>query len=187
MTRVLSLAFLLLASGCSPTLSIEPLWDRQHLALEPALPGNWATPDGEDYAQIKARGSEAGMYTVTYFDGRGVSCYDGVLVCLDQEMFLDLSPNPESLERALHSHVFTPVKSLHFFARLNLIKDRLSISFFPDESFEELAKTGAVTAPYMKTDHTLVLTATTEELQTLAVQLSKHEGWSETVFHRLPQ
>ncbi|MFI5175739.1 MAG: hypothetical protein ACHQKY_12825 [Terriglobia bacterium] len=177
--------------GCVPQLSLYPLWDKAHLASEPALRGTWVNKDGTE--SIQFREEEQRRYLVVYSatDGKesSQSSYTVHMVRLEGTLFFDFEPDQNALEKRLKPELFLPLVSAHFFARANVQGDELRLAVLDDEAFLKKIKNDKIDIRYERPnpgndDH--ILSAKTEEIQKF---FSKHAAdrdlWEEKTFHRV--
>jgi hypothetical protein len=188
---ILMLLFGLPLCGCVPQLSLYPLWDKEHLASEPALVGTWAKEDGTESIQFKEEDQR--RYLVVYSakdeEESAQSSYTVHMVRLEGTLFFDFEPDPNALEKRLKPELYLPLVSAHFFARASVQGDELRLAVLDDEAFLKKIKNDKIDIRYDRPipgndDH--VLTAKTEEIQKF---LSKHAAdkdlWEEKTFHRV--
>ena len=106
MRRMIALSMfcsVVLISGCLPVLSIYPLYDKRTSILDARLIGDWVEEDGMQFI-FRQRGEKSYEMVVTDAGKRAV--LDAHLLQLRGQYYLDLYPNPDSLESALEGLAF---------------------------------------------------------------------------------
>ncbi|MBZ5537303.1 MAG: hypothetical protein LAO31_15215 [Acidobacteriia bacterium] len=177
--------------GCVPQLSLYPLWDKEHLASEPALVGTWINEDGTESIQFKEEDQRKYVVVYSAKDGEksSQSSYTMHAVRLDGALFFDFESDQTALEERLKPELYLPLVSAHFFARATVRGDELRLAVLDDEAFLKKVKNDKFDIRYERPnpgndDH--VLSARTEEIQKF---LSKHSAdqdlWEDKTFHRV--
>jgi len=182
MKQILALSLMFVLVGCGPTLTLQPLWDEQHLVAEPRLEGRWISTDGD--AILRFRPAENKQYKVDFISDDGASRYDGHLVRLGEHLFLDLCLSEKSGAALIEGQAFAPLVAVHFFARLRFEADKLHLGLFDDEDMKEQIEAGVVKLRSAKADGGLLLTGDTRELQEAVAALAGAADWEETAFSR---
>lgn len=177
--------------GCVPQLSLYPLWDKEHLASEPALVGIWVNEDETEFIQFKEDDQQ--KYLVIYSAKDGEKCSQSSftlhLVRLDGALFFDFEPDQNALEERLKPELYLPLIIGHFFARAHIQGNELRLAVLDDEAFLNKIRNERIDIRYERPNpggDELVLSAKTEEIQKF---LSKHAAdkdlWEEKTFHRV--
>jgi hypothetical protein len=177
--------------GCVPQLSLYPLWDKEHLASEPALVGTWINEDGTECIQFMEEDQRKYLAVYSAKDGEksSQSSYAMHMIRLEGTLFFDFEPDQTALEERLKPELYLPLVTAHFFARGHLQGDELRLAVLDDEAFLNKVKNDKIDIRYERPspgsdDH--VLSARTEEIQKF---LSKHAAdrdlWEEKTFHRV--
>jgi hypothetical protein len=158
-------------SGCGPVLSLHPLYREKHPM--PALAGSWG--DGESRYVVRARG--AADYDVEVATHGKTGKYQVCVARLEESLFADCT-------QELREGTGIPG---HFFVRMRLEQDGLHVAPL-DAGWvkRRLEQTGA--NHYTITDHGIILTGPTVELQTLMREWSRiPEAFEkETILKRTP-
>ncbi|MGH9789128.1 MAG: hypothetical protein ACRD4U_10545, partial [Candidatus Acidiferrales bacterium] len=142
-----AIGFALIASGCEPVLSINPLVDENRAVSEPALAGTWRSPEpNEDDGFLRFEPAGNGSFRITYDAGEGKSSlFDGRLVRLEEGLFLDAYPSAERRDELFAREAFFPVIPGHAFYRIEVNGDRLHLSWLDDDRLKEQLSQGKVT------------------------------------------
>lgn len=188
-TLILLLGFSLY--GCVPQLSLYPLWDKEHLASEPALRGTWVYADGTESILIMEKDQEGYLVVYSLKDEKesSQSSYTMHAVRLDGTLFFDFEPDQTALEQRLKPELYLPMVSAHFFARVNVGGDELRMAVLDDEAFLKKVQNDKIDIRYDRPipgndDH--VLTAKTEAIQKfLSNYAADPDLWEEKTFHRV--
>lgn len=163
---VVALAALVANSGCL-VVSISPLATEKDAVSEPALVGVWNESPTEQYV-VSRLGENA--YKVEANDGKTKTTFVGHLVRLDGVLFLDLTAStawaelgvPKEAEGTLNDW-FLPV---HFFVRVNQVTPSLSVSAVNEAWFKGYLKEHPAALVHRFRDTDVVLTGSTEDIQT---------------------
>jgi len=175
---------LLTLSACVPLPSVNPLWDEEHAAYEPALAGTWISEDNDEIIVITETGRNE--YRMVYVTGEDSSQYEVHAVRLDGRLFLDLLPDKELLEARLQGEAYLPLIPGHFFLRAVLEPERLVLTAMDDEAIQKKLDRGELEISTVNWSDGLLLTALTDEIQSLVVRCAEDpEVWrGSTLFHR---
>lgn len=189
MRTLLVLSLMLMLAGCIPTLTLQPVWDKEHLVSEPALEGRWISAEGDSTLRVATHNKD--QYLLDFASEDGVTHYEGRLIRLDGHLILDLSLEKDAVDKIVDGQAFAPVLPVHFFARLRIEGDKLHIGLLPDDEMEKQIEAGAVKVQWSKTPDSLILTGNTADLQEAVRRLAgDSEIWEESTFYRasvLPQ
>ena len=182
MRKISAITLMLMLAACGPTLTLQPLWDEQHLVAEPGLEGQWIDSDGERILRFRQGGDK--RYTVDFVTADGASRYDGHLVRLGDHLFLDLCLGEKAANTLIEGQAFAPLLPAHFFARLRLDNGRLHLGLLAIEDMQKQIEAGVIKAQTAKAEGDVILTGDTRELQEAVSALAGSEDWDETVFTR---
>jgi tetratricopeptide (TPR) repeat protein len=185
----LPLGLVVLLSGC-PELSLNPLFKDEEAVFDDALVGTWITSaatrgtvnEGQTYT-LKESGTSA--YELTFPNDDGTYSRSKVhLARLGNFLFLDVYPaelTSEEKEQNKTPELF-PLIGAHTFGRIWIEKDFMRIALLNDEWVQKMAKEGELTLSYAWVDNDAVLTASTEEIQKLALQYAEDtEAFSQEI------
>jgi len=182
MRTVLVLSLMLIVAGCTPTLTLHPLWDKEHLASEPALEGRWISAEGDCILQVSAKSKDA-EYLLDFGCDDGLSHYKGRLVRLNGHLILDLSQ--DDIEKMVEGQAFPPILPVHFFALVRIEGDKLVIGLLPEDDMEKQIQSDNVKLQWSRTDGGAVVTSSTAEVQEAVGKLAGNpEIWEESTFYR---
>jgi hypothetical protein len=175
---------LMVMTGCGPLTSLQPLWDEGHQVVEPALEGTWMA-DEDDEILVVTRAKDQSL-RMKYISTDGIARYEVHALKLGETLFLDLSPDDSETRVSSSGDVYMPCLPLHFFARVEQSGEALKLSVLDEDAVSKKIKSGKIRIGSMDADGTLVLTATTRELQEfIARHASDSELWGETAsWHR---
>lgn len=163
---VVGMIFLLQA--CIP--SLHPLYTADTLVFEETFLGNWS--DGPDRQWNFERGDNIN-YEVTYIDKGEAVRYEVHLVKLGTNYFLDFYFDDE---KSLPNSDIAPLIPSHSFAKVVWKQDEMSIAFFDYEWLEKLFKQRKIRLKHeVIDDETIVLTASSEELQQFVQKYADEE------------
>ena len=175
-TGVLCLAFALAAasvllSGCDApdsvfVLSLQPSYTSADLQTDQGLEGSWTVTDGDVTFCFEPGEHKEYKVTVKETDGGRVATaeFEVHLIRVGAFWFLDFLPNTEPGSSEFYQmHLFRA----HSIARIDLARDTLQMAFFNATWLQKEIDAKSVDASYKKTDGTLLLTGTTEEVQDL--------------------
>lgn len=175
---------LLSLSACVPLPSVNPLWNEENAAYEPALAGTWISEDNDEIITIVETGRNE--YRMVYVSGNEASQYELHAVRLDGRLFLDLLPDRKLLEERLQGEAYVPLVPCHFFLRAVLGPDGLELAAMDDEAIGKRLDRGELEIPATNWADGLLLTAQTDEIQAMVVRCADDpDVWSElSVYHR---
>ena len=164
-----ALGLLVIFGGCW-TLSMNPLYTEKDLIVDPMLEGIWGDPenpqdetwefrlqDDKSY-RLVVREDEQHLLINPEKDG----LFEVHLLKLGENKFLDLFPEePEGVNGFYKAHVIPA----HSFLRMKLEGHVLSVAELDVEWLQAEADSSRLDIPYQRREGTIVLTASTEELQ----------------------
>jgi hypothetical protein len=171
-------------TGCGPLTSLQPLWDEGHQVVEPALEGTWRSDEDDEFLVV-TRAKDQSL-RMKYISTDGVARYEAHVLRLGGLLFLDLSPEDCEANAPWNGDVYMPFLPLHFFARVEQSDGVLKLSVLDEEAVSGKIQAGSIRISSIETDGTLVLTATTRDLQEfIARHASDRELWGEvSSWHR---
>jgi hypothetical protein len=154
----------LLLSGCLP--SLHQLYTDETLIFEEGLVGKWRT-DGDDIWQFR-RAEEKGYELRIYETQEECGRFEAHLVEIDGRMFLDLYPDDEAISD-LDDFYALHLLPVHTFIKVNQILPTLQLHMMDPGKVEEMLKNDPNAVKHEIADESIVLTATTEQLQAFLV------------------
>lgn len=165
-----SILFILLLSmtGCF-VLSVHPLYFEENLIFEPGLVGTWGEKQYEkDLSELwifKKSGDKSYRLIIREKDsGEGV--FEAHLLKLGKHLFLNLYPEePETGMEFYNMHLIPA----HSFIKVSLEGHVLRLGFFDLDWLEKSLEQNKVKIKHERRDDTIVLTASTKELQEFVI------------------
>ena len=184
MRTFLVLSLMLIMAGCIPTLTLQPVWDKQHVVSEPAFEGRWISEEGDSILRVSSQAKD-GEYLLDFASEDGVTHYEGHLIRLAGHLILDLSLEKDAGDKLVSGQAFVPVLPAHFFARIRIEGDKLYLGLLADEEMEKQIDAGVVKVQWSKISDGILLTGSTAELQEAVAKLSGDDKiWDESTFYR---
>jgi hypothetical protein len=154
----------LLAVGCTPAQSLQPLYTSRDVVTDDWLEGAWEQSDESDVLWIFRSDGDQG-YRLTITDDKSTSVFRVRLVRLNGVLFLDATPHQQEL-----SEVFgVPT---HMIGRIWIERDDIRIRLLSDDWVTERARQGQLGLGFAVasgSSERVVLTAPTDQLQQFAV------------------
>ena len=166
---VLALGSLVL-SGCDDingfALSLQPSYTPPDLEVDQGLVGSWITKEGD--ATLSFEQGEGKEYRIVEKEtegGRESSAqFEGHLVRLGASSFVDFFPSDTAGGNEFY---WMHLLRAHSIARIELSQDTLEMAFLDGAWLQKKIDEKSVDVSYQKTNGTLLLTGTTEEVQNL--------------------
>jgi hypothetical protein len=157
----------LLSSACL-VVSLQPVYEPETIAFDPALIGTWIA--GDDDTTLTFERAEWHSYHVTLGEGDKRTRLSARLTRVGEQLFLDLSP----LDGADVAPLLLPVHAVY---RLELQGDELSLSDLNYEQLERRAREGTPGLPMVvDARKNVVITANTGDLRRWLVAHAADEG-----------
>jgi len=167
-------------TGCDDSdgglvLSLQPSFTDADLEFDPKLIGTWLADDSS--LQMTFTESEKRTYklVVTEFEAGDQKSgeFEAHLVRLGSDWFLDFFPNGQlPSSEFLQMHLFRA----HSIARLELHQDSIHLAFLSGTWLKKQIKQQVVDISYQEAQGALLLTGTTDEIQSLIHFHSDDEG-----------
>ena len=179
---LLTILLLFTASGCGPEFSLNALFESKDVIVNDAVVGTWITSSATD-----GEVSQGQTYTFTKL---GDTAYELIfpgdqpgsryksevhLVHLGKFLFLDAYPAKSDSDEKQQTRAPEPFPMIggHVFGRIWIDKDFLRIALLGDEWVKTMAEQKKLTAGSALVENQILLTASTEELQRLALQYAE--------------
>lgn len=170
---IIIIAFILILvlgmTGCF-VLSVHPLYFEKDLVFESGLVGTWGEKEHEkDLSElwIFKKSGEKSYRLIIRDEKEGEGLFEAHLLKLGDHMFLDLYPEePETGSEFYNMHVIPA----HSFMRVSLEGHVLRLAFFDLDWLKKNIEQNKVTIKHERRDDTIVLTASTEELQAFVLK-----------------
>jgi hypothetical protein len=163
------LAVILIMAGCWP-LSVHPLYFQEDLIFEEGLVGTWGEdPEEEDLFDlwIFKKATANSYQLIVKEEGNEDGKFETHLLKLGKHYFLDLYPQePETGNEFYNAHVIPA----HSFIRISLEGHILRLGFFDLDWLKDNLEQKRVSIEHERRDDTIVLTASTEELQAFVLE-----------------
>lgn len=170
-----------LLAGCVPVMSLYPLYTEQDVVFEEKLVGTWMD-DSDSTWEFSAPNEPPKSYELVYTDDEGRKGSFGVyLTKIDDKLFLDAQPNklvtgsldePNQVEWFYNAFFFLP---LHTFIRVDAVEPALKMRLTDDEDMEKLLKEDPNAVKYEKLDDSIVLIASTKQLQAFVLKYADND------------
>jgi hypothetical protein len=161
---VFILTLVLGMTGCF-VLSVHPLYFDNDLVFESGLVGTWGEKAHEkDLSElwIFKKSGDKSYRLIIRDEEEGEGMFEAHLLKLGDYMFLDLYPEePETGSEFYNMHVIPA----HSFIRVSLEGHVLRLGFFDLDWLKKNIEEGKVSIKHERRDDTIVLTASTKELQ----------------------
>lgn len=166
--RLLSAALAALLSSACLVVSLQPVYEPETIAFDPALLGSWLASD--DGTSVVFERAEWHSYHVTIVDGDKRTRLSARLTRVGERLFLDVS----SLDGADVPPLLLVAHGLY---RVDLAGDELSLADLNYDRFERLARDGTAGLPLtLDGRKNVVITASTAELRRWLVAHAADEG-----------
>lgn len=150
--------------GC-PTRSLFPLFAEKDLASIPAIIGTWGDAKGEAFT-FQSAGDNG--YDVVSRDKDGVTAlYKVQLRKLGKSWFLDSYPGGKGNDHHL-------IRA-HIISRIWVDGDSLRVASLESDWLRQMIDSGKLTIAHVKLNNDIILTASTEELQSLVLRYADDE------------
>ena len=164
---ILGIAVFCLAGCLVP--SLHPLYNENDKLVITELAGDWTTEDGDALWLFQAEPDSS--YALAYVESNDTSWFVTHLLKLGDDFFMDMYPDPSDvLSDAYKEHLI----GAHTFSRIELDSTGLTISVLDSEWLQKQIESGQLTIAHEQLGPgDLVLTATTEDLQTFVKSIAR--------------
>ena len=159
-----------LLSGCLP--SLHPLYTPETLIFEEKLVGKWIEKDGSNIWEFRKTGEQ--KYEMRLFDGKE-GRFEAHLIELGGMMFLDVFPDGEVLGNPQEFYKIH-ILPAHTFMKVNQIEPNLQLQMMNPDVSEMLKDDPNLLQHELIADDSIVLTASTEQLQEFMLKYANTEG-----------
>lgn len=160
------------AAGCDDSgnpfvVSLQPFYTKVDLEADPGLIGTWRDKEGDVSFSFESGTEQEYALVVKETDGeREMSSeFEAHLMHLGGSWFIDLFPKNKSGEDEFYRGHFCRGHSI---ARVELGQDSMQMAFLSASWLSARIDEKSIDTPHEKSDETLLLTGTTEEVQELA-------------------
>jgi hypothetical protein len=162
-----TLTFLLF--GCIP--SLNPLYTKDDLVTNEHLIGEWCENQSKETWTIEKR--DATSYKLIHKQRHEKATFIAHLVKVGVYLFLDLFPEePDTHDDLYKLHLF-PV---HTFSKVILNENELTLMMLDSSWLEDGVRNGTIEiAHVISSDHRLLLTASTKELQQFVLKYGNND------------
>lgn len=182
--KMKKLLFYLLAAilgGCVPVISLHPLYTEKDIVFEEKLLGTWVDdPNGPDTIwEFKRHQDKKNAYQFNYTITESEKPLKGIFVAhmvkLGDKLFMDVFPlsypsgenHFEEAKWGINTGFFVPA---HTFLKVNSIGPTLKLCITNVEEIEKLLKADPNAIKHETVEDSIVLTASTSELQKFVVK-----------------
>jgi len=164
-----------LLSGCY-VQSLQPAYTDKTLAYDPDLVGTWVSNEDEEYV-FTLSDTTRGMYTLLSDQGGSQARFEAALFQVGGAAFLDIYPDaPETDNTFYMDHLLR----VHNILRVEMDADTLWVQDFDAEWLQNAIDKKKVRVPSVPLDGAILLTGSTNELQTFIAKYAKtKEAFSE--------
>lgn len=180
MHRFMSATLLIcLLCGCVP--SIHGIASKENKTMDPALIGMWGEPNDPNKTEMWRfdKGDEENTYGLIYIDDRGkVGRFDAALVRLGELRFLDIYP--KELDDQMNGFYKGHWVPAHTFVKVEEISDQLRIRFMAPDKLKKMLDEKPELLKHEIVDGSILLTASTKDLQQF-VQKYSSEVWTDEI------
>jgi len=179
------LLFYLLAgflAGCIPVMSLHQLYTEEDIVFEENLIGTWVDDSNETTWQFKPSNKPPEVYELIFSDSEGnKGSFVIHLIKLENRFFLDIYPSespcgklndPNEAKWPYNKFFLVPA---HAFVKIEALEPQLRLRLTDDEGMKKLLKEhpNAIKHEMVEDyDGTVVLTASTKELQEFVIKFS---------------
>ena len=154
---------LLLVSGCVP--SLHPLYGpNTKLIIEPSLDGTWINESGNESWDFHQAGDST--YELLYAQDESAAHFVARVFKLDGKLYMDTYPD-EEIDNDFYKLHLVPA---HIFGRVWIDGDSLKMNMLDGEWLETMIDSDELTIAHEVIDGGTVLTASTDDLQNLAIK-----------------
>ncbi len=171
---VLSLVLTSLLAGCIPVGTIHPLFTEKEVVFDPGILGTWNSQDDEDgHWTVSQAGNQAYQFTFTAATEDSSLTYDVRLVRLRNLLFVD-GLLREVRDKGEDGLAIGTVPA-HIFGRIYIEGDNLRLAMLDDEWLKKAIAENRVKIGHETMGDTIVLTASTAELQQFALKYAENK------------
>jgi hypothetical protein len=125
-------------------------------------------------------------YEIKMYTKKDTAIFDGVLVKLDGNYFLDITVNDDYLEGKLSEEVLLGcLVNTHLFYRLEYKDDMIYLYSLEDEDFNKFVDRKKARIEYTKIKDKILITSTTKDLQKFLIKLSNTKYFSDPENRRI--
>lgn len=166
-----------LLAACIP--SLHPLYTAQDVTYDEQLLGTWK--DKEDGSPWVFSPGEEKSYKLVIHDKEKSSPFEAHLFQLNGQMFLDLYPDGDALDRAkLEDFYKASLIPGHLFFKVSLAKDELTLHALEHDWLKSLLAKDPKTIGHTTLEDRIVFTASTKEMQRfINAHVSNPEAWGD--------
>lgn len=157
---MLAATALAVVGGCVP--SLHPFYTAETTVFRQDLLGSWVNSDDSESWSFTSEND--GEYEVTFTDSEGLTgAFEVHLMELGDQLYLDFYPAPPEMES--NEFYLGHLLAIHTLARIELSDSGLAVSGMNPEWVEEYLDAHPDVLAAERLDQSLVLTASTPELQ----------------------
>lgn len=167
-------------AGCVPVLSLNPLYDNQHLVFEEKIVGTFVDANDSNVTWGFARSNEPNTYQLTFSSIEDQNLLKGLftvhLVKLNECLFLDVFPkeapwgdDKETGKAKWPYNSFFCIPA-HTFIKIEALEPRLKLRLTDNDSIKKLLKENPNAINHEMVDDKPLLTASTPKLQAFVLK-----------------
>ncbi|MDP1726341.1 MAG: hypothetical protein Q8M15_06125 [Bacteroidota bacterium] len=167
---IMALGIISILTGCIP--SLNPLYTSMDLIFKSEFLGTWKETKSIDSWTFEQKSDKE--YKLTHTEDNKHATFRAHVVKIGEFLFLDLYPEElKSVDHLYQIHFF-PV---HTFSKIKIINDQLTIEMFDPSWLEKGIESNQINIAHIKSsDGTILLTASTEELQKFVLKYADTKG-----------
>ena len=182
---------LVLLVACEPVVSVHPIYTEADLVTDARLLGCWTGETEEGPCLLTftegAEGDNRGYALVMKEDDGAESAFRAHLAQLGDRLYLDVQPVRGEESDTIHQFHLV---AAHTFFRVRFEGEMLRLAMLDNEWLDDALAEGEVKLPHRRSsdenEHSIVLTASTEQLQRFVLKYADdEEAFTELdTFHR---
>jgi hypothetical protein len=158
-------------SGCY-VQSIHPAYTQKTMAYDGALVGTWVSAEDEEYV-FTMNDTTRGAYTLVSDQGGSEARFEAVLFQVGGAAFLDIYPDAPETENTFY---MDHLPRVHNILRVEMEADTLWVQDFDAEWLQDAINKKQVRVANVPLDGAILLTGTTNELQSFVTKYAKSKG-----------
>jgi hypothetical protein len=186
--KILFYILALMLGGCVPVMSLHPLYTEKDLILEKKLLGTWVDTNESDPNSFwkfglpdeQEKDSEKAYELIFADDESKKGLFIAHLIKLNKNYFLDVFPKhlpygQEDIEKAAYPYNTFFFIPFHTFIKVESFEPMLVMKLTDDDDLERLLKDDPNAVKYEILEDSLILTASTKELQEFVLKYADDE------------
>jgi hypothetical protein len=183
--QIVVIGVLILIAGCA-VRSVYPLFEYKDIVPNPAIIGTWNVEESKDTYIFRQSGDK--QYELLYFEeeyntisrghqGAGdTAMFDIQLGKIGDSWFMDVYPEEKTQQLHLRNTIYNHHQlRTHTFAKIQIDGDSMKVAPLESDWVEQLADSGKVPIPYVRTEGEVLFTASPQELQSFILKYVNEE------------